>query len=167
MVHPVTTEIVSAAIALAKRDAASVIVLRLNTPGGLMDAMRDTIQRSSGLADSRDNLCRAQRRPFSLGWLLHAGSRRHRGHGAGHEHRGRAPVAMGGEMDAVMKEKVENDAAAYMRSICTKRGRNAALAETAVRESKSFTEPEALDQHLIDLIAPNDRALLEPLTAAP
>ena len=50
------------------------------------------------------------------------------------------PVALGGQMDAVMKQKVENDAAAYLRSICVKRGRNAALAETAVRESKSFTE---------------------------
>src|SRR5437016_11092108 len=50
------------------------------------------------------------------------------------------PVAMGGEMDAVMKQKVENDASAYMRSISTKRGRNSTLAETAVRESKSFTE---------------------------
>ena len=67
------------------------------------------------------------------------------------------PVAMGGEMDAVMKQKVENDAAAYLRSICTKRGRNSALAETAVRESKSFTDREALDQHLIDLVAPNEQ----------
>ena len=70
---------------------------------------------------------------------------------------------MGGEMDAVMKQKVENDAAAYLRSICAKRGRNSALAETAVRESKSFTEQEALDQHLIDLIAPDERDLLRQL----
>jgi membrane-bound serine protease (ClpP class) len=73
------------------------------------------------------------------------------------------PVAMGGEMDAVMKEKVENDAAAYLRSICSKRGRNSELAETAVRQSKSFTEREALDQHLIDLIAPNEVELLSTL----
>ena len=45
----------------------------------------------------------------------------------------------------------------------TKRGRNSALAETAVRESKSFTDREALDQHLIDLIEPNDQALLAAL----
>jgi hypothetical protein len=50
------------------------------------------------------------------------------------------PVLMTGEMDALMKQKVENDAAAEMRSITTKRGRNSALAETAVRQSKSFTE---------------------------
>jgi membrane-bound serine protease (ClpP class) len=73
------------------------------------------------------------------------------------------PVALGGEMDAEMKQKVENDAAAYMRSITTKRGRNSALAETAVRESKSFTEREALDQHLIDLIAANEQELLSAL----
>jgi len=66
-------------------------------------------------------------------------------------------------MDAVMSQKVENDAAAYMRSICAKRGRNSALAETAVRESKSFSEREALDQHLVDLIAPNDAALMAAL----
>src|SRR5207237_5341704 len=69
------------------------------------------------------------------------------------------PVAMGGEMDAVMKEKVENDAAAYLRSICVKRGRNSELAETAVRQSKSFTEREAIDEHLIDLVAANERQL--------
>jgi len=62
-----------------------------------------------------------------------------------------------------MKEKVENDAAAYLRSICSKRGRNSELAETAVRQSKSFTEREALDQHLIDLIAPNEVELLSTL----
>jgi len=70
------------------------------------------------------------------------------------------PVALGVEMDAVMKEKVENDAAAYMRSICTKRGRNSELAETAVRQSKSFTDKEALDQHLIEVVASNERELL-------
>jgi membrane-bound serine protease (ClpP class) len=62
-----------------------------------------------------------------------------------------------------MKQKVENDAAAYLRSICTKRGRNSALAETAVRESKSFTEREAFDQHLVDLIASSDADLLAAL----
>jgi membrane-bound serine protease (ClpP class) len=66
-------------------------------------------------------------------------------------------------MDAEMKQKVENDAAAYMRSITMKRGRNSALAETAVRESKSFTEREALDQHLIDWIAANEQELLSSL----
>src|ERR1035441_1985507 len=73
------------------------------------------------------------------------------------------PVLLGAEMDAVMKQKVENDAAAYLRSICGKRGRNSALAETAVLESKSFTEREALDRKLVDLVAPGERQLLGEL----
>jgi membrane-bound serine protease (ClpP class) len=73
------------------------------------------------------------------------------------------PVAFGAEMDAVMKEKVENDAAAYLRSICTRRGRNAEVAETAVRQSKSFTEGEALGNKLIDLTAANESQLLATL----
>jgi membrane-bound serine protease (ClpP class) len=66
-------------------------------------------------------------------------------------------------MDSVMKQKVENDAAAYLRSICNRRGRNSALAESAVRESKSFTEREALDQRLIDLVAPSEAELLSAI----
>src|SRR5262249_20659971 len=73
------------------------------------------------------------------------------------------PIAVGGQMDSVLKEKVENDAAAWLRSITTKRGHNADLAESAVRQSKSFTEAEALDQHLIDLVAANEHELLAAL----
>jgi membrane-bound serine protease (ClpP class) len=73
------------------------------------------------------------------------------------------PVAITGEMDAVMAQKVENDAAAGLRSLCIKRGRNSELAETTVRESKSFTEREALDQHLIDLVEPSEAQLLNSL----
>src|SRR5262249_3358267 len=67
------------------------------------------------------------------------------------------------QMDPVMKQKVENDAAAYLRSICEKRNRNSALAESAVRESKSFTDHEALDQKLIDLVASDQAHLLSAL----
>ncbi|NIO09686.1 MAG: nodulation protein NfeD, partial [Deltaproteobacteria bacterium] len=54
------------------------------------------------------------------------------------------PVTMGGEMDSVMAEKVENDAAAYIRSIASRTGRNEEWAEDAVRKSVSVTENEAL-----------------------
>jgi membrane-bound serine protease (ClpP class) len=163
VVHPITTEIVGNAIALAKRESATLIILRLNTPGGLMDAMRDTIAEIvSSPIPVVTYVAPSGGRSASAGFfLLEAGdvAAMAPGTNTGAAH----PVAMGGEMDAVMKEKVENDAAAYMRSICAKRGRNATVAETAVRASKSFTETEALDQHLIDLIAPNDRALLQAL----
>jgi regulator of protease activity HflC (stomatin/prohibitin superfamily) len=66
-------------------------------------------------------------------------------------------------MDAVMKQKVENDAAASLRSIVAKRGRNSALAEKAIRESQSFTDKEALDNRLIELVANDERDLLDQL----
>ena len=71
------------------------------------------------------------------------------------------PVAMGGgEMDKEMKKKVENDAAAYIKSIAEKHGRNVQWAEDAVRESVSATETEALKLNIIDLIADDLNALL-------
>jgi len=163
MIHPVTTEIVGGAIAQARQEGASAIILRLNTPGGLMDAMRDTI--SEMIASPVPVITYVEPsggRAASAGFfLLEAGdvAAMAPGTNTGAAH----PVAMGGEMDAVMKVKVENDAAAYMRSICDKRGRNSTVAESAVRESKSFTEKEALDQHLVDLIAPNEAGLLAEL----
>jgi len=73
-------------------------------------------------------------------------------------------VVFGGEkMDDVMKAKMENDAAAFMRSFVSKRGRNVELAEAAVRQSKSFTDDEALKDHLIDVVAASQEDLLKQL----
>ena len=163
VVHPVTTEIVGHAIAQAKAQNADLVIVRLNTPGGLMDAMRDTmgeILRSP--VPVVTFVAPSGARAASAGFFILesadvAAMAPGTNTGAAH------PVAMGGDMDAIMKEKVENDAAAYLRSICEKRGRNAAVAETAVRQSKSFTEREALDQHLIEQIANNEQDLLSKL----
>ena len=74
------------------------------------------------------------------------------------------PVAMnGGDIDGVMKQKVENDAAALMRSLSARRGRNGDLAQQTVYQSKSFTEHEALDGHLIEIIANDEHDLLRQL----
>lgn len=163
MVHPITAEIVGSAIAQAKQENAALVLIRLNTPGGLMDAMRQTIEKIvSSPIPVVTYVAPSGGRAASAGFfLLESGdiAAMAPGTNTGAAH----PVVMGTEMDAVMKQKVENDAAAYLRSICSKRGRNSVLAETAVRESKSFTEREALDQHLADLVAPNDQALLAAL----
>jgi membrane-bound serine protease (ClpP class) len=163
MVSPVTAEIVASAIARARQENAAVLIVRLNTPGGLMDAMRRTIEEIlASPVPVVTYVAPSGGRAASAGFfILESGdiAAMAPGTNTGAAH----PVAMGGEMDAVMAAKVENDAAAYLRSIATKRGRNAALAETAVRQSKSFTEQEALDQHLIDLVEPGDRALLEAI----
>jgi membrane-bound serine protease (ClpP class) len=74
------------------------------------------------------------------------------------------PVTITGRQpDKVMAEKIENDTAAFLRSYTGKRGRNSALAETAVRESKSFTDDEALKQHLIDVVAGSEEDLFRQL----
>ncbi len=163
VVHPITAEIVASAIRQARSENASLLIVRLNTPGGLMDAMRAIIEEmAASPVPVATYVTPSGGRAASAGFfLLEAGdiAAMAPGTNAGAAH----PVALGVEMDAVMTQKVVNDAAAYLRSICAKRGRNSALAETAVRESKSFTEREALDQHLVDLIAPSEQQLLAAL----
>ena len=163
MVHPITAEIVEGALAQARNENASLVLVRLNTPGGLMDAMRETIEKIvASPVPVVTFVAPSGGRAASAGFfLLEAGdvAAMAPGTATGAAH----PVLMGANVDAVMKQKAENDAAAYLRSICEKRGRNSALAETAVRESKSFTEREALDQKLIDLTAPGERQLLAAL----
>ena len=163
VVHPITAEIVAGAIAQARAENASLLLVRLNTPGGLMDAMRETIEEMlASPVPVVTYVAPSGGRAASAGFfLLEAGevAAMAPGTNTGAAH----PVAMTGEMDAVMSQKVENDAAAYIRSISAKRGRNSELAETTVRQSKSYTEREALDQHLVDLIAANDSQLLAEL----
>jgi membrane-bound serine protease (ClpP class) len=69
----------------------------------------------------------------------------------------------GGNVDEVMKQKMENDAAALMRSVAGRRGRNVDIAESTVRQSKSFTEQEALSQHLVDYVASSEDDLFRQM----
>lgn len=164
IVHPVTVRVVSSAIAQAEREHADALLIRLSTPGGFMDATRDIIEQifhSSVpvIVWTGPSGARAASAGF---FLLEAGdvAAMAPGTNTGASH----PVlASGGEMDSVMKSKVENDAAALMRTITAHRGRNQPVAEKAVRESASWTEREALDQHLIDLIAPDPASLIKQL----
>jgi membrane-bound serine protease (ClpP class) len=73
------------------------------------------------------------------------------------------PVAVSGNMDKEMSKKAENDAAAFVRTIATERGRNAEWAEKAVRESVSITEREAVRLHVVDLVADSVPDLLAKL----
>ena len=163
MVHPVTVEIVGSALEQARTEGAELVIVRLNTPGGLMDAMRESIEKIvASPVPVVTYVAPSGGRAASAGFfLLQAGdvAAMAPGTATGAAH----PVLMGTQMDAVMKQKVENDAAAYLRSICVKRGHNSALAEKAVLESKSFTEREALDNHLIDLVARDETDLLAQL----
>jgi len=163
IVHPVTVEIVGRALDQAVREHDDLVLIRLNTPGGLMDAMRETIQKIVASPVSVVTyVAPSGGRAASAGFfLLEAGdvAAMAPGTNTGAAH----PVLMGTEMDPVMKQKVENDAAASLRSLTSKRGRNSDLAQKAVLESKSFTEKEALDNHLIELIANNEQDLMRQL----
>ena len=163
VVHPLTVEIVSQATAQAEAEGAAALLVRLNTPGGLLSATQEVIQ---AIVASKvpviTYVAPSGGRAASAGFMiLIAGdvAAMAPGTNSGAAH----PVLMAGEMDDVMKQKVENDAAASVRAMADKRGRNPELAEKAVRESKAFTEREALDSKLIDLIADDPAALIKQL----
>jgi len=163
IVHPVTVEIVSRALDQAEKEHCELVLIRLNTPGGLMEAMRETIQKIvASPVPVVTYVTPSGGRAASAGFfLLEAGdvAAMAPGTNTGAAH----PVLFGSEMDPIMKQKVENDAAASLRSLVAKRGRNSDLAQKAVLESKSFTEKEALDNHLIELIATNENDLMRQL----
>ncbi len=164
IIHPITVEIVDSAIAKAERENAAAVILRLNTPGGLMDATRQIVESEfRSRAPVIVWVAPAGARAASAGFFLLEASDvavMAPGTNTGASH----PVTLtGGDLDATMKQKVENDAAALMRSIATRRNRDAAAAEKTVRESASYTDKEALDLHLIDVIAGDEHALISDL----
>jgi membrane-bound serine protease (ClpP class) len=163
VVHPITVEIINHAIEQAQAQHAAVLLIRLDTPGGLLDATRQIIQQlSASPIPVVTYVTPSGARAASAGFfLLEAGDVAAMSPGT---NTGAAsPVLMGQQMDPVMREKVENDAAALLRSMTSRRGRNSQLAEDAVRKAKAFTEKEALDQKLIDLIASNEQQLFKDL----
>jgi membrane-bound serine protease (ClpP class) len=163
MVHPITEQILSHAIEQARREDAALILLRINTPGGLVDATRKLIEQIvASPVPVAAYVTPSGGRAASAGFfLLQAGDIAAMAPGT---NTGAAsPVLLGGQMDPVMKQKVENDAAASLRSLVGKRGRNVALAEKTVLEAKSFTEKEALDANLIEIIAADENDLFRQI----
>ena len=166
LIHPVTAQFVAQTIERADADDASLVVLVLRTPGGLVDSTR-TINTS--IIESATPVVvyvgPSGTRAASAGFLITiaadiAAMAPGTHIGAAH------PVSGTGEaMDDTMAEKTVSDVAAYARSLAGQRGRNVELAENAVRESQSFTETEALnaDPPLIDLVADDVDDLLVQL----
>ncbi len=163
VVHPITVEIIGHALAQAQRDNAEVLLVRLNTPGGLFEATRQIVEKLlASPVPVVTFVTPSGGRAASAGFfILQAGDVA--AMAAGTRAGAASPVLLGGEMDKVMREKVQSDAAAFMRSIVSKRGRNAALAEKAVVEARSFTDREALDNRLIDLLVRDEADLLARL----
>jgi membrane-bound serine protease (ClpP class) len=162
-IHPITDEYIGRAISEAARSHDQALLIELSTPGGLVDSTRDIIEKlSSAPVPVIIYVTPSGSRAASAGFfILEAAdvAAMAPGTNTGAAH----PVIFGSKMDDVMKQKLENDAAALMRSVASKRGRNVQVAESAVRESKSFTEQEALSQKLIDYVASSEDDLFRQM----
>src|SRR3984957_6594533 len=153
-IQPITAEYIARGIDEAHRRNDQAILIEINTPGGLVDSTPEIIEKiTASPVPVIVYVAPPGSRAGSAGiFILESAdvAAMAPGTNAGAAH----PVVLGGgKMDDVMKEKMENDAAALMRSVAAKRGRNVEVAESAVRQSKSFTEQEALSQRLIDYVA--------------
>jgi membrane-bound serine protease (ClpP class) len=162
-IHPITAEYIDRALQSAAANHDQAVLIEINTPGGLVESTRDIIEKIiASPVPVIIYVTPSGSRAASAGFFILesadvAAMAPGTNTGAAH------PVILGGKMDDVMKQKMENDAAALMRSVVAKRGRNVELAESAVRESKSFTEQEALDKKLIEYIAPNEQDLFRQM----
>jgi membrane-bound serine protease (ClpP class) len=162
MIHHVSAEFVMRGIKFANDSSADAVLLELNTPGGLEGSMRDII---SAILNSRAPVITyvgpSGASAASAGFfVLEAGDLAVMAPGtnSGAAH----PVVLGGaDIGKTMEAKIENDAAAYMRSIAGKRGRNLTLAEDAVRKSSSYSDKEALDGKLIDAVLSTPSGIFE------
>ena len=163
VVNPVMAEFLSTSIDEAGEQSSEVLVIELDTPGGLDASMRTIVQKIiSSKVPVVVYVSPSGARAASAGVFIVLSSHiaaMATGTNIGAAH----PVGIGGEMDKTMLEKAENDAAAYIRSLAEKRGRNAEWAEKAVRESVSITNAEALELNVIDLVAPDVDSLLKTI----
>src|SRR5256712_12690563 len=159
-ITPITVRLLAAAIERAQAEGSQALVVQLNTPGGLERSMRSMVQ---SILNSEIPVivyvaptgARAASAGVFVTMAAHVAAMAPATNiGAAH------PVAVGGGMDKEMVKKVENDAAAFARTIATERGRNAEWAEKAVRASVSATEREAVKLKVVDLIADNVPDLL-------
>jgi len=163
VIHPITIDIVKDAIAQAQSEHAELLLLEINTPGGLLDATRELIQQfDASPVPVVTYVTPSGARAASAGFfILEAGDIAAMAPGT---NTGAAsPVLLNGQMEDTMRKKVENDAAALLRSMTSRRGRNSALAEQTIRDAKAFTEKEALDQKLIEIVATSRQDLFQQL----
>ena len=164
VINPVAAEYLHDALSSAEESGADALIIGLNTPGGLDTSMRLIIKDIIGahipvVVYVSPSSGRAASAGVFITMAAHIAAMAP-GTNIGAAH----PVAMGGaEMDKTMKEKVENDSVAYIKSIAEQRGRNVAWAEDAVRNSVSVTEREAVKLNVVDLVADSVPALLKQL----
>lgn len=163
-IHPVTSEYIRGAIDRADREQASLLIMVLNTPGGLDTSMREIIEKilaakTPVAAYVSPSGARSASAGFFIGvacdlFIMAPGTNTGAAHPVG--------ISMTGQpMDKTTEDKVTQDAASYIKTLAEKRGRNVKMAEDAVRKSLSYTEREAFEGGLVDLIAKNEQEIID------
>jgi membrane-bound serine protease (ClpP class) len=163
-IQPISAGYMERGLDLAAAQHASAVLIEINTPGGLLDTTRQMVSRMlASPVPIIVYVAPSGSRAGSAGFfLLEAAdiAAMAPGSNAGAAH----PVVEGGaKLDDIMKQKMENDTAAFLRSYVARRGRNVAAAEDAIRQSKSYSDQEALQLKLIDLVAPDKADLLNTI----
>ncbi len=163
VINPVASEFIGTNIKKAVKRNAEALVIELDTPGGLDTSMRSIVKEIIGsevpvVVYVAPSGARAASAGVFIALAAHIAAMAP-GTNIGAAH----PVGLGEKMDKTMAEKATNDAAAYIKSLAERRGRNAQWAEKAVRESISATESEALKEHVIDLVSRNLDTLLSDI----
>ncbi len=162
-ITPVSARIIVQAIDQSVKDSAEALIIELDTPGGLDESMRQIVRE---ILNSKVPVivyvspggARAASAGVFITLAAHIAVMAP-GTNIGAAH----PVGIGGQIDSTMLAKVENDAAAYIKSLAKKRNHNEEWAEQAVRKSVSITEYEALQKNVIDLVANDLRDLLNKI----
>jgi membrane-bound serine protease (ClpP class) len=165
-IQPITEEYIARAIDEAQRRNDQAVLIEISTPGGSVESTRHIIEKiTNSSVPVLLYVAPSGSRAGSAGiFLLEAADvgAMAPGTNAGAAH----PVMVGlfaPKVDDEMKRKIENDTAALMRSVVSRRGRNVEVAVSAVLESKSFTDQEALAQHLIDYVASSEDDLFRQM----
>ncbi len=167
MVEPILATYIDEGIADAARRHASLVLIIMDTPGGLSDSMTEIIHNIlESPVPVAVYVAPSGARGASAGFFILL-SADVAAMAPGTRTGASTPILMPGgfsvPIDEVLRKKINNDATAFLRSFTEKRGRNPKLAETAVTDARAFTEKEALDGHMIDLIANNREDLLKQL----
>ena len=162
-IQPISEEYLTRGLTLAETDRSVAVLVMLNTPGGLLDSTRSMVGRIlASPVPVIVYVAPSGSRAGSAGFfLLEAAdiAAMAPGTNAGAAH----PILEGAKLDDIMKQKLENDTTAFLRSYVSRRGRDTSAAQEAVLDSKSYTASEAEQLHLIDLIAPSERELLDAI----
>ena len=163
VINPASAEYIGKSIKRANEQKREAVVIELDTPGGLDTSMRDIVKNIIGsevpvIVYVSPSGARAASAGVFITLAAHVAAMSP-GTNIGSAH----PVGVGEKMDKVMAEKVTNDAAAYIKSLAERTGRNSKWAEDAVRKSVSATETEALKERIIDIVSKDLSTLLSTI----